>query len=199
MNPFECPICFELYDDVDHIPSTLPCGHSTCMGHLLILKSTECPICRDILPDSMVFRPNIALRDGSVEYCKLLKMKTTETKSKNEGGKNAAENPQFPSRKKLDTGISNVNKFREMFHSGFLRKKSPIPMKEHPVSSSSIIDLTVEAIDRTESKTPIDAPPFLPVSITPKANIAPTRRQKPDQVPIIQIEKMTLRKRKENS
>ena len=26
----ECPMCYELYDDVEHIPRNLNCGHTYC-------------------------------------------------------------------------------------------------------------------------------------------------------------------------
>ena len=30
-NAFECPVCFERFNDSDHAPKSLPCGHSCCL------------------------------------------------------------------------------------------------------------------------------------------------------------------------
>jgi hypothetical protein len=86
-NPFECPVCWECFDDNVYIPSTLPCGHSACQTHLTQLPRSECPICREVFSPRMNFRPNIALRDGAVAYCQLLK-------STQKNGKKIQEPPE---------------------------------------------------------------------------------------------------------
>eukprot|EP00906_Rhabdomonas_costata_P010423 RCo014625 len=63
-NPFECPICFELYDEHDHLPTTLPCGHSCCLVHSCLLRN--CFSCRAVLPERL--HPSFALRDGALLY-----------------------------------------------------------------------------------------------------------------------------------
>lgn len=68
-SPFECPVCFEYYDMIGHIPTTFGCGHSCCISHGAKLKT--CPLCR--LPINRNLAPNIALRDGAIEYQKVMK------------------------------------------------------------------------------------------------------------------------------
>jgi hypothetical protein len=63
--PFECPICFEEYG-FDNIPTTLPCGHSLCIAHVVSLPN--CVICRARVPAAESLHPSYALRDGAVLY-----------------------------------------------------------------------------------------------------------------------------------
>eukprot|EP00727_Mastigamoeba_balamuthi_P014103 m51a1_g9315 hypothetical protein (682) ;mRNA; r:116647-118875 len=52
-----CPICFEVFTD----PSTLPCGHTFCIGCLQLLHNRLCPQCRAAIPEYHVYHRNIAL------------------------------------------------------------------------------------------------------------------------------------------
>jgi hypothetical protein len=68
IGPFECPICFNRYDASEHIPCTLPCGHSLCISHVPGLASGSCPECRASLPDIDDIHASISLRDGSLLF-----------------------------------------------------------------------------------------------------------------------------------
>ena len=68
-NPFECPICFEVYDGTEHIPTTTVCGHSFCISHVALM--TECFICRASILHHSLLRPTYALRDGALLYKQL--------------------------------------------------------------------------------------------------------------------------------
>lgn len=70
LTPFECPVCFEQYDDGAHTPTTLPCGHSCCLQHINALET--CFSCRRRTPMQHECSPNFALRDGSLLYFRLL-------------------------------------------------------------------------------------------------------------------------------
>ena len=51
----ECPICSELFNDVDHCPRLLRCGHTCCeqcLNHVLKESLITCPTCRDIMVTS---------------------------------------------------------------------------------------------------------------------------------------------------
>jgi len=63
-SPFECPICFETFDDDTRLPCTLPCGHSCCISHISNL--TQCFHCRAALPDIDSISPSFALRDAAM-------------------------------------------------------------------------------------------------------------------------------------
>lgn len=54
----ECPICLEDFDDADHIPASLPCGHSFCLHHGS--KIRNCPNCRAKF-DSSLLKKNLSL------------------------------------------------------------------------------------------------------------------------------------------
>ena len=62
IGPFECPICFNRYDANEHVPCTLPCGHSLCISHVPALSS--CPVCRAPLPGIDDIHASISLRDA---------------------------------------------------------------------------------------------------------------------------------------
>lgn len=53
----ECPACFELYDDILHIPRNITCGHTyceLCLKKLIEVRSRiECPACRIRLDPSI--------------------------------------------------------------------------------------------------------------------------------------------------
>lgn len=66
-NPFECPVCLEVYDSGDHIPTTFLCGHSCCISHASGLDG--CPICRGPIPKKV--SASVSLRDGAVAYMKV--------------------------------------------------------------------------------------------------------------------------------
>lgn len=70
MPAYECPICLEIYDGVDHAPTTFPCGHSCCLKHTL--EMLLCHVCRAKLPDKLV--PNITLIDMAVEFAEMRRM-----------------------------------------------------------------------------------------------------------------------------
>ena len=52
MDSDTCAICLETYDDVDHIPMILPCGHMFCVACITVLakkrrfRSIRCPVDR---------------------------------------------------------------------------------------------------------------------------------------------------------
>lgn len=56
-NPQECNICFTAFDDSEHRPRTLPCGHtycSPCIGGLIEDGLLCCPSCRAHHPGNQV-------------------------------------------------------------------------------------------------------------------------------------------------
>lgn len=63
-SPFECPICFEHYDDASRLPCTLPCGHSCCISHISGLH--KCFHCRAPISDELSIQPSFALRDAAL-------------------------------------------------------------------------------------------------------------------------------------
>lgn len=67
-NPFECPICFEVYSAYN-LPTTLPCGHSCCISHVTSLSM--CFACRNIIPPLNQLNPTYALRDGAILFVSL--------------------------------------------------------------------------------------------------------------------------------
>lgn len=51
MDPLECRVCFERFDEIERRPRILPCGHHFCTHCLLGLikeESIQCPTCRQI-------------------------------------------------------------------------------------------------------------------------------------------------------
>ena len=70
INPFECPVCFDQYNDVNNLPTTLPCGHSCCLSH--VNQLTNCFHCRRLIPAHNQCYPSFALRDGAILYGKLV-------------------------------------------------------------------------------------------------------------------------------
>jgi len=65
-SPFECPICFENFDDASYLPCTLPCGHSCCISHVSVLNI--CCTCKEPIPHHVNIRPSYSLRDGAILY-----------------------------------------------------------------------------------------------------------------------------------
>ena len=59
----ECPVCFDSYNDSAAVPTTFPCGHSTCLSHVPLLRG-KCPKCRASIPP--ICHPAFALREAAV-------------------------------------------------------------------------------------------------------------------------------------
>ncbi|XP_026288919.2 uncharacterized protein LOC113213907 [Frankliniella occidentalis] len=58
----ECDICLEDYNEVEHVPKMVPCGHTVCLRCLEQSDRKECPTCRwefEVAPDAL--RNNFAL------------------------------------------------------------------------------------------------------------------------------------------
>jgi hypothetical protein len=66
MDPFDCPVCLQRFDDKEFVPVTLPCGHSCCLAHMAMMS--QCFHCRAALPTLTSLNPNYALRDGAIQY-----------------------------------------------------------------------------------------------------------------------------------
>ena len=49
-SPFECPICYEVYDDGSRQPVTLPCGHSCCLDHVRSQALHNCMVGNQFAP-----------------------------------------------------------------------------------------------------------------------------------------------------
>lgn len=54
-DPFECLVCLQSYDEAQHRPMMLPCGHTICVSDLRSLltgprSNPLCPLCRSPLP-----------------------------------------------------------------------------------------------------------------------------------------------------
>jgi hypothetical protein len=64
VSPFECPICFEIYNNDARAPTTFPCGHSCCLAHCASMKC--CHVCRAHIPNNPAI--SYALRDAAVIY-----------------------------------------------------------------------------------------------------------------------------------
>ena len=64
LRPLECPICFEIFDNQNHAPCTLSCGHSICIHHTKCIKS--CPICRCRIPRDAKLKKSVALSETAV-------------------------------------------------------------------------------------------------------------------------------------
>lgn len=87
IGPFECPICFNRYDANEHVPCTLPCGHSLCISHVPALSS--CPVCRAPLPGIDDIHASISLRDGSLLYWSIVDRPTVLASVERESGSDA--------------------------------------------------------------------------------------------------------------
>ncbi len=68
--PFECPICFEEYNEYAQTPTTLPCGHSCCLSHMR--NARHCYLCRQPAPSFDKCSISYALRDGALLYQRIL-------------------------------------------------------------------------------------------------------------------------------
>lgn len=69
-SPFECPICCEIYNDIENIPTTFPCGHSCCLVHVNMLR--VCFSCRKEVPVANKCLPTFSLRDGAILFQRML-------------------------------------------------------------------------------------------------------------------------------
>lgn len=65
----ECPICFEKYSS-NHVPCTLPCGHSFCLEHAPHVR--KCPICREPCPPINELSKSVALIEASNALSKVI-------------------------------------------------------------------------------------------------------------------------------
>lgn len=44
---FGCNVCFEGYDNGQHLPLTMMCGHTLCLSCMSQLREMKCPSCRE--------------------------------------------------------------------------------------------------------------------------------------------------------
>lgn len=67
-NPGECPVCYDAFDDTEHRPHSLPCGHTLCtqcLKKLIKQKQVTCPECRicNKVPKGGMFPVTFAMED----------------------------------------------------------------------------------------------------------------------------------------
>eukprot|EP01040_Poterioochromonas_malhamensis_P006579 gene6579-7083_t len=126
-SPFECPVCFEYYDMIGHVPTTFSCGHSCCISHGTKLKT--CPLCR--LPINRNLAPNIALRDGAIEYQKVMKGSMFKESTPPAGAPTVAITSSQTSLSKNSVGNTKKTKDSE--------EESSLPFEKMHIGENSLV------------------------------------------------------------
>ena len=66
-----CPVCFEVYNDSNNMPTTFPCGHTVCIKHVGQLNG-KCMVCRRTIPRVHECFPSRALIDAAMFIRKMV-------------------------------------------------------------------------------------------------------------------------------
>lgn len=77
LTPFQCSICYEVFDRHNFIPVSFSCGHSCCLKDAEQLE--QCHICRGRIPSPENLNPDFCLRDGAVLFREYIARNTLGT------------------------------------------------------------------------------------------------------------------------